>query len=166
MEKRLHSQFLENAHHLGRPDPKTLVTSLISIDGKIPVFKRSKDGKSWFELPGGKPEPEDRDVVDTIVRELHEELGIAAVADTAIFEEMDHPFVDGRKRIFIKCHHVSGVPSNVLPEEHDSLHMLEPGQAVALLGRRISVDAARALHAIASQSRKTPSNPLQVPANT
>lgn len=159
MEKRLHSQFIEKAHHRGKPDPKTLVTALMAIDGKIPVFKRSKNGESWFELPGGKPDPQDRDVVDTIVREMHEELGIAVVADTAIFDEMDHPFLDGRKRIFIKCHHVSGTPQNVLLDEHDGLHLLEPGQAIALLGRRISVEACKALYELAEESKKRSSNP-------
>jgi 8-oxo-dGTP pyrophosphatase MutT (NUDIX family) len=163
MEKRLHSQFVEKAHHQGKPNPKTLVTALLSIDGKVPVFERSKNGSRWFELPGGKPEPQDRDVVDTIVREMHEELGIAVVADTAIFDKMSHPFLNGRERIFIKCHHVSGAPVNVLPKEHDKLHLLEPGQALALLGRRISLDAGKALLSLAEQSRKPRANPVGSP---
>lgn len=151
MEKRLHSQFLESSHKK-RPDPQTLVTGLIAIEGKIPVFKRVKGNDTWYELPGGKPEPEDRDIVDTIVREMWEELGIVVVADTAIFDTMPHPFHQDRERLFIKCHHIAGEPINKLPDEHVGLHMLPPEQAIALVGRRITVETAQALRDLSAQT--------------
>jgi 8-oxo-dGTP pyrophosphatase MutT (NUDIX family) len=151
MEKRLHSQFLESSHKK-RPDPQTLVTGLIAIEGKIPVFRRSKGDDIWFELPGGKPEPEDRDIVDTIVREMWEELGIVVVADTAIFDTMPHPFHQNRERLFIKCHHIAGEPHNKLPDEHLALHMLSPEQAIALVGPRITAETARALRELSAQT--------------
>ncbi len=151
MEKRLHSQFLEQTHR--HPvDPKTLVTALLAIDGLIPVFKRTKDGQTWYELPGGKPDPQDRDIVDTIVREMWEELGIVVVADTAIFDKMPHPFHEGRDRLFVKCHHIAGEPYNKAYPEHLELHMLPPEKAIALVGRRITAEVAYALRQLSAET--------------
>lgn len=159
MEKSLHSHFVAQSHKR-RPDPQTLVTGLLAIDGLIPVFKRTKDGETWYELPGGKPEPQDRDIVDTIVREMWEELGVVVVADAAIFSKMPHPFHTDRERLFVKCHHIAGEPYNKAYHEHLELHMLPPQKAIALVGRRINEEIAQALRQLSAETLpKAAANP-------
>jgi 8-oxo-dGTP pyrophosphatase MutT (NUDIX family) len=65
-------------------------------DGSI-LSTRSK-GKDVFYLPGGKREPGESDI-DTLVREIDEELSVSVVADTVLhmgtFEAQAHGHPDG-----------------------------------------------------------------------
>ena len=133
---------------------QSVVNAIIQIDGLIPVFKRSKNGQSWYDLPGGKPDPIDPNdpnsrletIFECIERELWEELGIRATADhEVVVDAMPHPYIQGAMKTFVHCNYVSGAPYNKLPDEHDELILATPQQAIALLGKRISPFAAAAL---------------------
>ena len=133
---------------------KSVVNAIIHIDGLVPVFKRSKNGQSWYDLPGGKPDPIDPNdpnsrletVFEAIERELWEELGIKATADhEVVVDAMPHPYIQGAMKTFVHCNYVSGLPYNKLPHEHDELLLVTPQQAIQLLGDRISPFAAVAL---------------------
>ena len=128
---------------------KPVINALISIDGKIPLFLRSNNGESWYDLPGGKPEPEDKNHNDTILREITEELGIRArVLKNAPVYVMQHPHLPDTSKVFITCAYVSGTPVNSLPQEHNALVLVDPPEAIALLGDRISDDVRDALRKI------------------
>ena len=133
---------------------KSVVNAIILIDGLVPVFKRSKNGQSWYDLPGGKPDPIDPNdpnsrletIFEAIERELWEELGIKATADhEVVVDAMPHPYIQGAMKTFVHCNYVSGLPYNKLPHEHDELLLVTPQQAIQLLGERISPFAAVAL---------------------
>ena len=139
-------------------DPKKpVINALISIDGKIPVFQRSKNGESWYDLPGGKPEPDDNSFEETILRELFEELGIRArvLSDAPVYK-MKHPHLDDSEKVFLTCAHVHGTPTNCLVGEHDALLLLDPEEAVRLLDDRITKEVGRALLSI-NDMREPPS---------
>ncbi len=128
--------FTGNANH---QVAKPVVNILILIDGKIPVLRRSKNGDTWHDLPGGKPEPEDATLAHTALRELMEEIGVEGqVAHDDPVDVMPHPHIEGAHKVFMKCTHVSGEPRNCLTDEHEALLLLEPPEAVKLLGPRIS----------------------------
>lgn len=119
------------------------VSAIIQIDGKIPLFKRQgKDGHIWWDLPGGKPEPEDKSVFDTVIREVKEELDIIVVPDFEILDIIQHPYKPQLYQQFIRCDYVSGTPVNALPDEHLEMRLVESEEAVRLLGNRISFKVA------------------------
>lgn len=66
------------------------------VDGQI-LSTRSK-GRDAYYLPGGKREPGESDV-DTLVREIREELSVVIAADTAVhagtFEAQAHGHATG-----------------------------------------------------------------------
>ena len=134
---------------------KPVINALISIDGKIPVFLRSKNGESWYDLPGGKPDPEDKNYNDTILREIFEELGIRArvVKNTPVYQ-MPHPHLPDSQKFFVTCARVSGTATNRLREEHDKLLLVDPEEAITLLDNRISDEIKAALRQI--NDTKTP----------
>lgn len=126
-----------------------VVNVLITVDGKVPVFKRSNDRDSWYDLPGGKPEPEDDTISHTALRELMEETGMTGrVIHHEPVDIMPHPHIEGKFKVFMLCAHVSGEPYNRLEDEHDELLMLAPEEAIEKLGSRISPKAAEVLRAI------------------
>lgn len=143
-----------------------VVNVIIPIDGKIPVLRRSKDGDVWYDLPGGKPEPEDATLADTALRELMEEIGVAArVASDNPIDITPHPRIKDSHKVFMKCDYVSGEPRNCLVDEHEALLLLEPDEAVTLLGARISLKVAQFLREIgrecfAAATTATPRKPF------
>ncbi len=143
-----------------------VVNVIILIDGKIPVLRRSKGGDVWHDLPGGKPEPEDATLGDTALRELMEEIGVAArVASDNPVDIMPHPRIKDAHKVFMKCCYVSGEPRNCLTDEHEALLLLEPEEAVTLLGARISPKVGQFLREIgregcAAAATATPRKPF------
>jgi 8-oxo-dGTP pyrophosphatase MutT (NUDIX family) len=143
-----------------------VVNVIILIDGKIPVLCRSKGGYVWYDLPGGKPEPEDATLGDTALRELLEEIGVVGeVASNNPVDIMPHPYLKDSHKIFMKCSYVSGEPRNCLVDEHEELLMLEPEEAVTTLRSRISPKVAQFLREIgregcAAAATATPRKPF------
>lgn len=136
----------------GHADPNPIqikepvVNALITIDGKVPVLCRSKNGETWYDLPGGKPEPEDATISHTAIRELEEEIGIKArVVSHHPVDVMQHPYLKDTNKVFLHCAYIGGEPRNCLVEEHEGLLLVEPHEAVTLLGGRISPKVAQAL---------------------
>ena len=143
-----------------------VVNVIILINGKIPVLRRSKDGEVWYDLPGGKPEPEDATLGDTALRELMEEIGVAArVASDNPVDVTPHPRIKDSHKVFLKCDYVSGEPRNCLVDEHEELLLLEPEEAATLLGARISPKVAQFLREMgregcAAAATATPRKPF------
>jgi 8-oxo-dGTP pyrophosphatase MutT (NUDIX family) len=89
-------------------------------DGKI-LSTRSR-GKDVYYLPGGKPEPGETDL-DTLVREIGEELAVAIVPATArhlgTFRSQAHGHAGGvtvRMTCYTADHHGTPVPSSEIEE--------------------------------------------------
>ncbi|QQG37275.1 MAG: NUDIX hydrolase [Micavibrio aeruginosavorus] len=146
----------------GHADPhpiqikEPVVNALIMIGGKVPVLRRSKNGESWYDLPGGKPEPEDATISHTAIRELEEEIGIKArVVSHHPVDVMQHPYLKDTNKVFLHCAYIEGEPRNCLADEHEELLLVEPHEAVALLGPRISPKVGQAL-LILGQQRPAP----------
>lgn len=60
---------------------------LLDEDHRLVTIRRSKPGQAPYNtFPGGGVEEGDRTLVDTVVRELHEELGATAVIGREIYE--------------------------------------------------------------------------------
>lgn len=136
----------------GHADPNQIVVKepvvnvLITVNGKVPILCRSKNGETWYDLPGGKPEPGDATISHTALRELEEEIGIKArVVSHHPVDVMQHPHLKGTNKVFIHCAYIEGEPRNCLAEEHEDLLLVEPQEAVSLLGTRISPKVGQAL---------------------
>jgi 8-oxo-dGTP diphosphatase len=93
----------------------TVVAAIIERDGRILITQRKNIGYhplKW-EFPGGKVEPGETPQA-ALVRELHEELGIAARIDRELIRyEYEY---SGRSRILLIFYRVldfDGVPQNL-----------------------------------------------------
>lgn len=156
---------------LQSPSPQTqaaplpVVSALIMIDGKFPVFRRHKGEDSWWDLPGGKQDSPQESYADTILRELNEELGITAcVINENPALVTDHPYIRGSKKIYMVCRHTAGQAHNALPEEHDELRLVDAAEAVSLLGTYVSPQVAQAILDLDKAARASkPASPATGP---
>jgi 8-oxo-dGTP pyrophosphatase MutT (NUDIX family) len=56
--------------------PKVVTRAIILVDGKVLLGKRARGmGTNQYALVGGKPEPGET-LEETVVREVHEEIGV------------------------------------------------------------------------------------------
>ncbi|MFC5299901.1 Nudix family hydrolase [Azospira restricta] len=110
----------------------TLVSAAVLLrasDGAPPgvrdefLLARRPEGKvyaGWWEFPGGKVEPGET-FRDALVRELHEELGIAITAATPwLTREFVYPHATVRIRFF----RVTAWDGEIHPHEHDAVAWL------------------------------------------
>ena len=105
--------------------PRYVAGALVR-DGRVLLCHRSETRASYpgvWDLPGGHVEP-DEDEHAALLRELAEELGIAAtLADDAV--GISGP--DWELTVF-PIRSWRGIPHNADPHEHDQLAWFDPGQ--------------------------------------
>lgn len=118
----------------------------------IPLVRRSKDGRTWWDLLGGKIEPGEN-VAAGLEREVREESGMIVETQRYI-GHLPHPALAGLKRHFFSATHVTGYPLNVEPAEHEELCLMRPADALVALGDRIPESAKRLIHAGSHQSAR------------
>jgi 8-oxo-dGTP diphosphatase len=97
-----------------------VVGALLVRDSRVLLCHRSAD-REWYpdvwDVPGGHIEPGET-AVAALVRELHEELGIAAEVPAEPYATA----VDGDLRLRVwRIDRWTGDPSNRSPDEHDAL---------------------------------------------
>ena len=79
------------------PDRRAARVVLIDEHHQLVTIRRCKpDQAPYNSFPGGGVEKEDRDLVDTVVRELHEELGATAIIGCEVYELAGQHFFLGR----------------------------------------------------------------------
>ena len=105
----------------------TVVAAIIERAGQVLIAKRKNLGHhplKW-EFPGGKVEPGETPEA-AVIRELHEELGIAAHIDRELMRyEYQYP---GRSRILLIFYRVvdfDGVPRNL---DFEEIRWEQPGR--------------------------------------
>ncbi len=108
---------------------------------RIPVLERHNGSDRWFELPGGKIRFGENEQ-SCVARELWEELGIRARLQSLIGAIQDPLFGTSDIVTFAHATLISGMPRNMLPQEHLALHLCTPQEAVEKLGTRIPPDVA------------------------
>lgn len=105
---------------------KTVTCALIIKDGRVLIARRApgqQQARHW-EFPGGKCEPGET-LKDCLERELFEELGIRAQADTT-FATSEHRYAHGAIRLVALFAHITeGTPA---PTVHDRLTWVLPGE--------------------------------------
>ena len=96
-----------------------VVAAIIERDGKILICQR-KSGQRYagkWEFPGGKVEPEE-EFVAALVRELEEELGIAAIIGAEIARyRYTYPGREPIQLIFYQVTRFEGEPVNLIFEQ-------------------------------------------------
>ena len=103
---------------------------------KIPLLERSKGEDEWWDFPGGKRRLTEHPF-DCIKREMLEEVGIVVSAHACVDSKpQPHPkFGNEKARSFIFCNYISGAPTNKLPDEHKSMKLCSPDDAIERLKR-------------------------------
>lgn len=118
------------------PEPCLAVVIVPTSEGpKIPVVFREKGQDQWFDLPGGKPKIGE-DPFDAIEFECLEELN-TIVSAHAYLGSAEHPKAGMPRRHFIAAAYVSGEPINNVPNEHISMELMSPQDAVNVLRPRV-----------------------------
>ena len=96
------------------------------------VQRRAAHRPEHWDLPGGKA-LDGEDVDDTIVRELHEQLGIQ-VQEREFVETAYTRDPDSGRRVVINLyliHDYHGTPDTTQPHEHDALEWVAPAEVAA-----------------------------------
>lgn len=83
--------------------------AIIINDKGLMVFYREKvingERKKYYAIPGGHVEKGET-ALETVVRELNEELGIEIIVERKLGEIV----IDGKKEIYFLCKHIKGEP--------------------------------------------------------
>jgi len=108
-----------------------VVAGLLVDDDAVLLALRSAD-RRWFpgvwDLPGGHIEPGE-DARDALVRELGEELGVAAEVPG---EPAAHVTGDDYDLAVYRVDRWTGTPRNLVPDEHVELRFVTPDEARTL----------------------------------
>jgi len=77
-------------------------------------------GNGCWQLPGGKPHPDDADRAATALRELHEETGLIGTGAVQLATQVDDFPVVGKRytTYFLGIHGVDGEPVNREPDKN------------------------------------------------
>ena len=80
----------------------------------------ARHGNGCWQLPGGKPQPEDADRTATVLRELHEETGLAGRGAVELAVQIDDFPVVGLRytTYFLGIEGVAGEPVNREPDKN------------------------------------------------
>ncbi len=71
-------------------EPAIGIAAVVIDDGRLLLGSRiGISGNGCWQLPGGKPQPDDAGPVATVLRELHEETGLVADDATEIARQVD-----------------------------------------------------------------------------
>lgn len=107
------------------PGRTTVVGAVLLRDGRVLAARRSTPPLGLWEFPGGKVEPGEQPT-DALVRELREELGLAATVGEELGDP-DRPWPISERlelRLFLVV-----APGDPTPgDSHDALRWVGPGQ--------------------------------------
>lgn len=119
-------------------EPHIAVFLVMTPEGpKVPVVERSKNGETFFDLPGGKRDDLDECGYHASGRETFEEVNGTVVVLRSL-GKAPHPFKRACFRHFYAAADVmSGPIYNKVPLEHDDVHLMDPEEAIEKLGDRI-----------------------------
>lgn len=120
-----------------------LAYGVVAVGGKIPLLTKRdrRTGRDFYTLPGGTLDPvndyEREDYEVCLEREIQEELGIRVRVEEGLSGLMLKGSEQKKRRnifkLFFKCVHLEGEPTNNEPTEHLALTLATPDQAVELL---------------------------------
>ncbi len=134
-----------------------VVVGALVRDGRVLLVHRRPSKRAYpdvWELPGGVMEPGESEL-DTLRRELHEELGVHVVTDSAshlcrlVVRPVEEPALLSAWLVPAW----QGDPANVAPEEHDDIRWFaleELPPPAHVLVRAALVDAMRGIPADAA----------------
>lgn len=126
----------------GTPEPAVVYRdrpaafAVVDRDGRIATVRVTKDGTSWFDLPGGAIDPGE-DEKQAVVREFGEETALVVKAGAVItradqfMRKTDGDPVNNRSTIFRA--EVTGKDAALKIEEDHELVWLAPEQALTRL---------------------------------
>lgn len=126
---------MENAFS---PSDEACATGMLVRDGRLLLGKRAAHRRNYpgvWDLPGGHIEPGETPEW-ALVRELREEIGVTPVVWRAL-DVVHIPLTSTAPHDVLRLHIFlvtawDGEPRNLLPDEHDAIAWLTPGEAAAL----------------------------------
>ena len=110
-----------------------VVAGIIVSNGQILIARRSYPPAlaGLWEFPGGKVE-DDESLIDALVRELREELGIMVQVD-AEFESTSGPWSSVDDEHVLRAFFASVIAGDPTPgHSHDAIDWVEPGRLGSL----------------------------------
>ncbi|KAF6741812.1 NUDIX hydrolase domain-like protein [Ephemerocybe angulata] len=113
----------------------SLLTPNPTSSKRLLIVRRAaseSDFAGLYELPGGGSEPEDNNLIDTVVRETIEETGLKVTEVLGTFEGFEYETKGGKSVQFnflVRVNEGKGAAVKLNPEEHDTYAWVGPEDA-------------------------------------